>query len=314
MDITAIIAVKHVYLELLQIIETNLGGMKTAKDPEFLHRLRIAVRRTRSVLSLIPGVFTTVELQYFKQEFAWLQQVTSATRDWDVQQIALGNYQTTLEAELKIAVEPIQTFIINYQEKAQDEMLKTLLLPRVSTLLIEWRNALITPPATFHYISGKNRVQNINPPIQYLREIMDSCIKRLHKRILKQGRALTSHSPAESLHDLRKRCKKLRYLLECFPQLYAENMLKHVIKIVKKLVDELGMCQDLTVQSHLICTIHSQWHDEQKVVELTTQQVLKMLLTSIEQRQIATRIQALQTFAVLDSACERDWLRIMLAA
>src|SRR4029077_17207494 len=44
-------------------------------------------------------------------------------------------------------------------------------------------------------------------------------IDRAHRKVLKRGAAITPDSPPESLHDLRKRCKELRYLLEFFASL-----------------------------------------------------------------------------------------------
>ena len=38
--------------------------------------------------------------------------------------------------------------------------------------------------------------------------------------MLRDGGAITPASPPESLHELRKRCKELRYLLEFFGSLY----------------------------------------------------------------------------------------------
>ena len=41
-------------------------------------------------------------------------------------------------------------------------------------------------------------------------------IWRMYKKVLKAGRAVTADGPAEEMHELRKDCKKLRYLIEFF--------------------------------------------------------------------------------------------------
>lgn len=44
-------------------------------------------------------------------------------------------------------------------------------------------------------------------------------IDKANKKVLRDGRSITSDSAPERLHDLRKDAKRLRYLLECFGQL-----------------------------------------------------------------------------------------------
>ena len=59
-------------------------------------------------------------------------------------------------------------------------------------------------------------------------------------------------SPAEALHELRKQCKKLRYLMEFFQSLFPKEQIKQLIKILKGLQDNLGEHQDLEVQEHTL--------------------------------------------------------------
>jgi len=63
-----------------------------------------------------------------------------------------------------------------------------------------------------------------------------------------QGGAITQDSAPQSLHDLRKRCKELRYLLEFFAPLYDPVAYKKVIGDLKQLQDCLGEFQDSEVQ------------------------------------------------------------------
>jgi CHAD domain-containing protein len=52
-----------------------------------------------------------------------------------------------------------------------------------------------------------------------------------------------------ALHDLRKRAKELRYLLECFQTLYPETERGAFIRELKALQDNLGEFQDCQVQA-----------------------------------------------------------------
>jgi CHAD domain-containing protein len=69
------------------------------------------------------------------------------------------------------------------------------------------------------------------------------------KRVRREGRAITTESPPADLHELRKSCKKLRYLMEFFQSLYPEDEIRPLIRLLKDLLDNLGSFQDLTVQA-----------------------------------------------------------------
>jgi CHAD domain-containing protein len=66
------------------------------------------------------------------------------------------------------------------------------------------------------------------------------------KRVLRDGRAITSNSPDEAIHALRIQCKRLRYLFEFFRPVYGRR-LKPFIATQKDLQDVLGDFQDACV-------------------------------------------------------------------
>ena len=69
---------------MLEVIEANLEGTIADIDSEFLHDLRVSVRRSRSVQRELKRVFPPDELAHYRAEFRWLQQATGDVRDLDV--------------------------------------------------------------------------------------------------------------------------------------------------------------------------------------------------------------------------------------
>jgi CHAD domain-containing protein len=67
-------------------------------------------------------------------------------------------------------------------------------------------------------------------------------------KVARRGAAITADSPAEALHDLRKRCKELRYALEFFAPLHDPAAYAKVVGDLKRLQDCLGEFQDTEVQ------------------------------------------------------------------
>jgi CHAD domain-containing protein len=71
--------------------------------------------------------------------------------------------------------------------------------------------------------------------------------------MVRMGEAIDETSPAEHYHELRKKGKELRYLLELFgAPLYPGAVVKPMIKTLKGLQDVLGRHQDREVQMALL--------------------------------------------------------------
>jgi CHAD domain-containing protein len=67
--------------------------------------------------------------------------------------------------------------------------------------------------------------------------------------MVKMGKAIDEDSPAAHYHELRKKGKELRYLLELLAApLYPEDVVKPMVKSLKALQDVLGRHQDREVQ------------------------------------------------------------------
>jgi CHAD domain-containing protein len=81
-----------------------------------------------------------------------------------------------------------------------------------------------------------------------LQVLAAASIAAAHRRVLAGGAAITPDSPPERLHDLRKRCKELRYALEIFASLNAPDAQWRAVKELKGLQDCLGEYQDNEVQ------------------------------------------------------------------
>ena len=76
-DVTA----KEILLHLLDTIEANVPGTRANLDSEFLHDLRVAVRRSRSALTQIKSVFAPEVVEDYKERLAWVGQITGPVRD-----------------------------------------------------------------------------------------------------------------------------------------------------------------------------------------------------------------------------------------
>ena len=77
-------------------------------------------------------------------------------------------------------------------------------------------------------------------------------IQRAFRNVVRRGNRIAADSPSEQVHELRKRCKELRYLLEVFRPLCADDPYRPLIKELKSLQDTLGEFQDGEVQREAV--------------------------------------------------------------
>ena len=83
---------RAVLANLADTIVANWQGTADQVDPEFLHDLRVAVRRTRSVVSQGKNVLPPTIVVQARERFAWLGGLTGPARDLDVYLIEWDGY------------------------------------------------------------------------------------------------------------------------------------------------------------------------------------------------------------------------------
>jgi CHAD domain-containing protein len=238
-EMRADIAGKYIYSHLLNAIKANEQGTIADTDSEFLHDFRVAIRRTRAGLSQIKQILPDQINTYYADFFSWLGQITGPTRDLDVYLLSFEQYKNCLPESIREDLNPLYDFLLDKQKLAQKELAKKLQSPKYLSTLSEWERYLKEP--AFQKPLAQNARRSI-------KELADLRIWKTFTRVLQEGEAINNLSPAESLHDLRKSCKKLRYLMEFFQSLYPEESIKQLIKNLKGLQEVLGDFQDYAVQ------------------------------------------------------------------
>lgn len=231
-------AAKLIHRTLLATLRRNEAGTRRDLDSEFLHDFRVAIRRTRSALSQLRGVFPAADVERFKGELRWLGGVTGPTRDLDVYLLKMDGYKAELAEAVRQDIEPLQKYLVAEQRRAQRRMVRQLDSSRCQSLLADWE-AFLQQPAEL------DGAPNAGRPIA---EVASERIWKVYRRVIKEGLAIDQATPAEALHDLRIRCKKLRYLMEFFRGLYDPAKIGKLIKALKQLQDNLGDFNDYEVQ------------------------------------------------------------------
>lgn len=290
-------AARQIHLHLLNTVEANLAGARADLDSEFLHDLRVAVRRTRSALTQIKGVFAEQDIERFKAELAWVGQITGPTRDMDVYLLDFDKYRHILRPQFRQDLGPLKDFLVAHQKSEHAAMVRKINSARFRGLLAEWRRFLEAPQ--------QEQVEAPPKAALPLRKVARKRIYSIYKRVMAEGSAITQESPAEDLHELRKSCKKLRYLIEFFRSIYPNKDVAELIKGIKTLLDNLGEFQDLQVQAFKLREFAHQIFSEGNV-PADTLLAMGMLVDELLNHQQEARAQFADRFAAFAGSGQRE--------
>lgn len=243
-DMPAGQAARQLHLKLLDMMKRNRPGLLDEIDTEFLHDFRVAIRRTRSALSLVDkNVLPGEIVGKAKADFRLIGQQTNRARDLDVYLLALPGYKCLIPEEYRESLDPFGDYL-RQQRRLEQRRLETFLSgQQYNDIISSWQEYLEGTLAST--ADGKEALVPI-------RSIANRRIWKTYSRLMKEGGAINRESSKERYHELRIDAKKLRYLMEFMASLYPGSEMDAAISALKKLQNVLGEFQDAVVQSEAI--------------------------------------------------------------
>jgi len=236
------VAVARMLVSFLDEMEAAWGGTVKDVDIEFLHDFRVAVRRSRSAVKLLGDVLPPALVAWGTPQLKWLGDLTTPSRDLDVLLQQLPSLTGGLSGARPEDIESLERELIDRRAAAQSALVRGLLSARFARFRARWR-------ASLEGLAGWDGRPRAGPTAATI------AIERLalaERRVLRRGSRITDVSPAEALHDLRKRAKELRYLLEIFTPVLGPGDARGSVKELKALQDVLGTFQDSEAQRDAI--------------------------------------------------------------
>jgi CHAD domain-containing protein len=158
-------------------------------------------------------------------------------------------------------LDPLLDVLRARRVKARRRLVRALRSQRTTGLFVQWREFLDGLEA-----SPEAERPDARRPIH---ELAGERIRKVYRRMVRMGRAIDESSPAEDYHELRKKGKELRYLLELFgASLYPGEVVKPMIKTLKGLQDVLGRHQDREVQVALLRSLGPEVEDARALIAM----------------------------------------------
>ncbi|MGH9178958.1 MAG: CHAD domain-containing protein [Acidimicrobiales bacterium] len=286
----ALAAYRRVLANLAGTVEANHQGTVEDVDPEFLHDLRVAVRRTRSVLAQSKGVLPAAVRDQYRQSFRWLGEITGPARDLDVYVIEWDGYVAPLGPVGAADLAPVLAHVGRRRQAAHTALAKGLRSTRYRALMAAWTA----------WVRGDEPEGGGDDAVRPIGQVAAARTARAHKRLLRRGRSITPDSPAEDLHELRKDAKRLRYLLECFGSLYDGGARKAFVQRLKALQDNLGTHQDAEVHVSQLRAFSDELHGKRGLAAATLI-AMGQLAEHLDRRRRAAREEFAGRFAAYDT-------------
>jgi len=234
-------------------LHSNEAGMLEGRDIEYLHQVRVALRRQRSALSIFSKAFSKAPFTPMSQELKWLAGQFGPARDWDV--------FVTETLVTACAAFSGHAGILALQEKCEqlrryhnDDARNTLDSGRYTELMLKlgaWLNAkswLAQPavPAPDDLVRTESEMS--------VKEFAGTLLQQRHRQLKKYGRKLANLNAPE-LHALRIVAKKQRYAAEFFAGFYPHKETKRYIQSLSTLQDILGAMNDASIAERLLSEV-----------------------------------------------------------
>lgn len=234
-------AVTRMAAKMIQLARCQEEGIIDDIDTEFVHQYRVNIRKTRSLISLFRKTLSPQRYQLLKGELKMIAGQTNVLRDLDVFILDHDHYQQLLPEHLWPGFRQLFQRIRRQRAQAYRKVAASLkseeYLERISALL----RTLQQPPELI-----SKQAQSA------IRDLVSQKILAQYRVIEADGCAIDSSTPDDVVHELRIECKKLRYLLELFAELYPKKQLKELVNHLKGLQDNLGRFNDFSVQQEFL--------------------------------------------------------------
>ena len=234
-SMTAADAVRSMIRGQYQVVRGNEEGVLDDIDTEFLHDLRVAVRRARSFLGQLRDVFAPEPAARLRKSLSWLGKSTNALRDLDVYLQQQADYQRMLTGPLAEDIAPVFEFAAREREAAHRALVDVMGSGDYDGAVRRWRSCVEDETGLGVGPRGSEPVLSL----------AGARVAKKCRAVLEQGYRLQDKTDAAAFHSLRIECKQLRYLMEILADLMPEA--RSVVQRLKKLQDALGWIQDLTV-------------------------------------------------------------------
>src|SRR5262249_14337949 len=229
-------AVEHLraYLRAqLTAIERYDPAVRVGSDPEDLHKLRVAVRRSRAAQREARMLLGDEGGRELRDELRWLGRQLGPARDLDVLIARLRAEAADLDGPDAVPAGKLVTQLESERESARADLLATLESPRYAQVLATLEQTVTAPPVAANDAS------------------LTEVARREFRKLERQVKALGVAPSNDALHRARIQAKRLRYATELSSELLGKEG-RRLVSAARDFQDVVGAHQDAVVAEERI--------------------------------------------------------------
>lgn len=237
---TLVEGLQMICADCLHQIVGNVAGVVHSSEPEYLHQMRIGLRRLRAACSLLKRI-APLPLT-LAQELDWLAAQLGPARDWDVlAHDTLPRLAACAPPEL--ALDGLRQQVLVQAAQVRRTAASALQDARFAALLQALADWAANPPSAMP--------QQLQEP---LRRLALPLAQRRMRQLQKRSRQLLLADQAQR-HALRISAKKARYASEFLRALYPAPALQRYLGALGTLQEGLGRLHDAGVAETLLASL-----------------------------------------------------------
>lgn len=246
---------------------------------EYLHDLRVAVRKVRAIFVILEEYFLSDRLMICKKKFNKIGKITNAPRDLDVYLETLENFSLSMPNGDKNKLDRLLSIL----KLQRDEEYKVLISFIRSSKFIKTLDkfSLFTKGECYSALSEQDA-----------KIVAKNRLSSLYEKISSDCHKLTITSSNKDFHKLRIEFKKLRYLIELFLPVYRKKKSLLLVSKLKSLQTQLGNFNDLDVQLNTLDSFITKYD-----LDIKEQEIIKILQLKFLKEQQEIKGKLLESFA-----------------
>ncbi len=222
-------AARRIAAACLAHAQANEAGVLASADIEFVHQLRVALRRLRSALRLFRGALPPGEDAAFAEDLRWAASVLGRCRDWDV-----------------FVTETLAPLVAAQGDAQAGKALLARARARQREARRAAREAIVSPRYGLAMIRVARWVSAPAEPPEGVEPLEDFASRRLRKgaRRVAAGARSFATLDAAARHRLRILVKRQRYAVEFLGSLFKARPARRHVRALSRVQDALGLAND----------------------------------------------------------------------
>lgn len=222
-------AARRIAAACLAQAQANETGVLESADIEFVHQLRVALRRLRSALRLFREALPPGEDAAFAEDLRWAAGALGRCRDWDVFVTETLPPLVRAHGDAQ-AGKAILARARARQREARRAARETIVSPRYGLAMIRLARWVSAPPRAADGVESLKAFAS----------------RRLRKgaRRVEEGSAAIATLDAAARHRLRIDVKRQRYAVEFLGSLFKSQPVRRHVRALARVQDALGLAND----------------------------------------------------------------------